>query len=444
MEKNNLIKDLGNGLILRHAALDDKEELAAFNGRIHSDEGPDKPDKWIIAWTKELMTRSHPTFDIRDFTIVENTKTGKIVSSLNLIPQTWSYDGIPFEVGRPELVGTDPEYRKKGLVREQMEVVHQWSEERSHLVQAITGIPWYYRQFGYEMGLALGGGRVGYLPNIPKLKKGEKEKFTFRLAKKKDIPFLMEIAELASKRSLIYAVRDQAMWGHEISGRSKLNGARIEIRIIEDTDSKPIGYIAHPFRMWGPTLTLTQYELQKGVNWLDVTPSVIRYIQKTGEKYAAKEKKKLEAFGFWVGTEHPVYNAVQDRLPRVRDSYAWYVRVPDIPAFLNHIKPVLEKRLADSIAVGFTGDLKLSFFRDGVKLTFKSGKLAEISEWMPKDAEDGDALFPDFTFLQVLFGYRSFEELEAAYADCYLRNDNARALIPILFPKIPSQVWPIA
>ena len=88
--------------------------------------------------------------------------TGQIVSALCLIPQTWTYDRIVFGVGRPELVATDPRYRRRGLVRAQMDVVHEWSRERGHLVQAITGIPWYYRQFGYEMALALAGGRAGF------------------------------------------------------------------------------------------------------------------------------------------------------------------------------------------------------------------------------------------------------------------------------------------
>ena len=61
---------------------------------------------------------------------------------MNLISQTWAYEGIPFEVGRPELVGTLPEYRNRGLVRAQFEEVHRWSAARGELVQGITGIPY--------------------------------------------------------------------------------------------------------------------------------------------------------------------------------------------------------------------------------------------------------------------------------------------------------------
>jgi len=116
MTAKKIIKDLGNGLVLRHANSADAEALVTFNARIHSEVGPDKPDEKVGAWVRDLMTKPHPTTGIDDFTIVEDTVSGKIVSSMNLIPQTWSYAGIEFGVGRPELVGTDPEYRKRGLV----------------------------------------------------------------------------------------------------------------------------------------------------------------------------------------------------------------------------------------------------------------------------------------------------------------------------------------
>ncbi|MCX7682892.1 MAG: hypothetical protein N2508_13170 [Anaerolineae bacterium] len=37
------------------------------------------------------------------------------------------------------------------------------------MVRAITGIPFYYRQFGYEMTMTLNGGRAGYRMHVPSL-----------------------------------------------------------------------------------------------------------------------------------------------------------------------------------------------------------------------------------------------------------------------------------
>ena len=173
-------RDLGHGLILRRSTPADADPLADFNKMIFREPPATEPDEFVAAWTRELLNGGHPTFNTGDFTIVAEAASGRIVSSLCLISQTWTYDGIPFGVGRPELVGTEPEYRKRGLVRAQFEVMHALSAARGELVQAITGIPFYYRQFGYEMALDLGGGRQGSAANVPKLKDGDVEPFRLR------------------------------------------------------------------------------------------------------------------------------------------------------------------------------------------------------------------------------------------------------------------------
>jgi hypothetical protein len=48
------------------------------------------------------------------------------------------------------------------------------------------------------------------------------------------------------------------------------------------------------------------------------------------------------------------------------------------------------------------------------------------------------------TFLQLLFGYRSLDELAYAFPDCVARNDGARLLLDTLFPKQASNIWPVA
>jgi hypothetical protein len=69
--------------------------------------------------------------------------------------------------------------------------------------------------------------------------------------------------------------------------------------------------------------------------------------------------------------------------------------------------------------------------------------LIQVESYIPEHAQDGDVLFPDLTFLQVLFGYRSFNEVERAFADCYALNGHGSALVKFLFPKKASNVWGI-
>jgi hypothetical protein len=438
-----VLRDLGDGLVLCRSSADDAGSLGEFNSRIHSEEGFDKPDLRLGAWTSDLLSRPHPTFHPQDCTLVVEAGTGKIVSSMNLISQTWAYEGIPFGVGRPELVGTLPGYRDRGLVRHQFAEVHKWSAERGEIMQGITGIPFYYKLFGYEMGLELGGGRTGSEAQLPRLKDGESEPFTIRPAGEADIPFLMGVYAHACRRRLITCVRDEAIWRYEISGQSETNVNRHEIQILSHLGTnEPVGYFIHPWYAWDSGLGASQYELMPGVSWLEVTPTVARHLWQTGGIYWERDGRpgKRTTYSLWFGSEHPAYDVFRERLPRLRDPYAWYVRIPDLPEFLRVITPALERHVAESDIVGYSGEVKISFYRSGLRLALEKGKLTAIEAWKPQPGDGGNAAFPDLSFLQLVYGYRTFEQLEQSYADCTYDNDETRVLLTTLFPKKASSI----
>jgi hypothetical protein len=438
---DNIIKQLNDSLILRRSTAADAEKLGEFNAHIHSDEGWDKPDERVNQWTRDLLEKPHPTFGTGDFTLIEEQATGRIISSLNHISQTWIYDGIPFKVGRPELVGTLPEFRNQGLVRLQFDEIHRWSAERGELAQAITGIPYYYRLFGYEMCVDLEGSRSGFEMNLPKLAENTPEPYSLRPAAEADIPFLSAVYTHAAKRGLLSAVRDESLWKLELSGRSEKSVQRLVWNIVERvSDGEALGFLAHPWFSWGISVPAMLYELKAGVSWLAVTPSVVRWLWDLGKTVCESEGKSRSAFTFALAGSHPVYEIMRDNLPRVREPYSWYMRVPDLPAFLKHIAPVLEQRLENSLIPGYGGETKLSFYNRGLRLAFESGKLTAVEPWQPDAKNWGDIAFPNLTFLQVLFGHRSLDELKKSYTDCWWNKDETRVLINTLFPRKPSQV----
>ena len=435
-------RDLGNGLILRRSTPADAEPLADFNKMIFREPPATEPDEFVAAWTRDLLNGGHPTFGVDDCTIVEDAATGRIVSSMNLISQTWTYDGIPFGVGRPELVGTEPEYRKRGLVRAQFEVVHALSAQRGEMVQAITGIPYYYRQFGYEMAMGLGGGRQGNAGNVAKLKDGEVEPFRLRAVVQTDLPFVLELDAHAARQNLVYCTRDEPLWRYELWGKREKNGARLDWFIVETATGEAVGLLGSSITMWGTRLGILHLELKPGISWLQVAPSVLRGAKAVGEALAAREKKTLADLYFCLGEDHPFCRITPTRLPELRRVYAWYLRVPDLLSFLRHIAPALERRLAQSVAAGHTGELKLNFYREGLRLVFEDGRLAAMEPWVPEHADDGSAGFSGQTFLQILFGYRSMDALRSAFPDCWCDGDDAWTLLDALFPKQRSVFWP--
>jgi hypothetical protein len=438
-----LPRDMGDGLILRQATPADAQALADFNAQIHRERGVEEPNERVRVLVQDLMSGTHPAVRPEDFTVVEDTHTGTIVSSLNLISQTWTYEGIPFKVGRPEMVGTHPDYRRRGLVRAQFETIHRWSAERGEMAQAITGIPWYYRQFGYEMAMTLGGARIGYKSHVPELKEGEDEPYRVRPATADDLPFIAELYDRIAERQPVHCLRSEAHWRYELDGRSASNDDGQLLRVVETDAGELAGFLVHAGWLRGQQMWTSTYELKPGVSWLAVTPSVMRYLWTTGEEYAARDGKACEAFGLGLGEEHPVYTVFANRLPDVRDPYAWYIRVPDVAGFLRHVAPALERRLAASDAAGYSGEIKVSFYRSGLLLKLEQGRLAEVVDWSPEPSDWGNAAFPDLTFLHLLFGHRTCGELRHIFRDCWTDNSEVRAVLDGLFPKRPSHVWAI-
>jgi hypothetical protein len=75
-------------------------------------------------------------------------------------------------------------------------------------------------------------------------------------------------------------------------------------------------------------------------------------------------------------------------------------------------------------------------------MAFEKGHLAGVQAWKPEPlGHSGDAAFPSLTFLQLLFGYRSLDELAYAFPDCWWEHDDAYGLLKALFPKQASHVW---
>ena len=116
-----VLKDLGDGLIMRSAVREDADALAEFCAQVFMDEplaqssGEGTEAYWIANWIRDLLGKPHPTLNPDDIIIVEDVEKGCIASTTTYLTQTWSYDGVEFEIGRPEIVGTDREVSKPGL-----------------------------------------------------------------------------------------------------------------------------------------------------------------------------------------------------------------------------------------------------------------------------------------------------------------------------------------
>lgn len=435
-----LPRELGDGLVLRVATLDDTEPLAEFTGRVF---GRDNViDELAVMYTRDMLRASHPVIGPANVLIVEDTRARKIVSTMCLIPQTWTYAGIPFEVGRPEMVATDPAYRRRGLVREQFRFLHAVSEAMGHQAQGITGINWYYRQFGYEYALDLGGGRIAYFSNVPALKANEGEAYRLREMTAADLPFASMWYDRECARSLVACPRSESLWRYMLEPQPASMAWRVPYQIIETNEGRAVGYCQPSRDIWNDAIVLCELVVAEGQSLRVVMPSVLRWLKTLGEAEGVRQNKTVKGIYLSFGRAHPAYDAIPDMLPLARIPYGWYIRVPNVPQFIRHIAPALEHRLAHSAMAGHTGELKISEYRHGYKLVFENGKLMTVETWQPLPGEEGDCGFPPLVFLQLLFCRKSLLELREAFADAWAK-DEAAPLLDALFPRMYSCVYPV-
>jgi GNAT superfamily N-acetyltransferase len=435
---HDLSLDLGDGLRLRRAAPTDSGARVALNARAYGRD-PAAPDPAQAAQNADLLSRPHPTFDGRGMTVVEEVRTGRIVSSQHLSAHRWAYDGIPFPVGEIEHVATDPDYQRRGLVRAQTDLMHRWSAARGDLATAINGIPWYYTRFGYELALEKWGGALLALAAVPPPLAGAAEPYRLRGATADDLSFIATCYEHGRARSPVSYPRTIEHWRYDLEGRSPANPWHRDLRIVEAASGERVGFLSLAARsLVLAGLSSDAYELAPGVSWGAVTPSVARSL-------AALAAPDARYIGFgWLSSAHPAFRANPGLFVPSGRRGAWYIRVPDVAAFLRHVAPALEARLARSVVAGHSGDLRIAFYgQGGVQLAFAHGRILSVEPWSPTSMFDGTARFADQLFLQLLFGYRSLAELEEAFVYRIICTPEARVLLDALFPKGPSWILPV-
>jgi hypothetical protein len=372
-------------------------------------------------------------------TVVEDTATGRIVSALFLVSQVWSYAGMSLAVGQPELVATHPDYRRRGLVRAQFRVIHQWSEAAGHRFQFIGGIPWYYRQFGYVYGLDVPPEPVLWLGAGKPAAAGE---YAVRAATPADIPFLASVEAQAASGTALGPRRGEDGFALELARRpGGLHACEVLVVESRAPGRGPVGWVAHLRRLRDGLVSVRGFELRQGESWLEPTAAVVAHLDDWAR---SRRDGATRGIRFALPDGHAALRCLATRLSGgPPGSYGVYVRCPDVVALVCAVVPVLEARLARSPAVGWTGDLRIDLYTGGLRLHVDEGRIALVERWIPGGESEGtaDARLTSDDLLQLVLGNRRIGELERTSADCLLTSDAGALLLDVLFPLMPASTW---
>lgn len=397
-----------SGLTLRTARnRDDIERLAQFNGLIH---GPE-----LIPAVYGLAN-DYPGMPHDDWIFVEN-EDGEIVSSLCLIPWTLRYGSVDLSVAEMGLVGTLESYRRQGLVRVQVELFKERMAARGALVSFIQGIPFYYRQFGYEYAMPLEGGLRMTGRELPEW---ETPPFAFRRATVDDLPVLRQCFDDAADTLVIHSVREEANW-RMLLGSPESTTMVPEYWLVLDADGWVVGYFMLPKYHFYDELSINEASLLS----YDAALAVLRRCRDLAVE------RKLPGVRLNLPSNNPLWQLAHAVGAHDMGVYAWQIHVADFAALLQTIAPVLEDRIAASPFAGLTRTVKLAFYRDSVDLSFEQGQMVDVRNGGPAQ---GPITLPPLKIIPLIFGHATVADLRAASPDVNV-GGMWRLLLETLFPK---------
>jgi predicted N-acetyltransferase YhbS len=417
-------QELGDGLVMKTAEnQDDIEQVVKLDNVIHNE--------MVGHLCRQLFT-NHPNVQPSDLIFVEDENTGEAISTLCLIPWEWKYEDVTIKVGEMGIVATQEQYRRRGLIRKQAEYHRKLLNDGKYDISIIQGIPYFYRQFGYEYAIPLERHCNIEFHQIPQPNENEKSRWTFRLANPDDLAEIERLYEESVKSLAIHSVRNKAIWQY-LTENSPRTCTALEMWIIEDVNKKIAGYFfiqLYPFS----SNALTVGEVSKLT--YDMSLAVLQHLK----EIAIQREKPYIRLNLPANCELvkvAVHHGAVDL-----GGYAWQIFIPNMARFLRKIAPVLERRLVDSAFAGLTDVVRIAFYKEKLAIHFENGKIKNIEElgfssdwWEPIQ-------IPPRCAIPLFFGYRNREESKDFWKDMGAQPKYAY-LLDVLFPKMGSFIYAI-
>jgi predicted acetyltransferase len=356
------------------------------------------------------------TEEIESWTVVYDDD--HLVSTSVLMGHRLEIGQTAFSAGQIEYVATDPDYRRRGLVRAQFDVHHGRAADRGDLVLFIAGIPYFYKRLGYDYGLAYP--RRYYLPtNAVAAHDGT----VIDNATAADIPAMQAMHDRSLAHADVRIPRSAAEWDALVSRSSKWS----EGVFVARRGREVVGW-----------MRLQRYEeiaswelLQASALDLAAAETMLAYaVALAGQASLGILSRPDDAFG----------SLLESVGLRGEGFHALYARIPDARAFLQALRPELSRRLTDSPLAAEQGELTVSLYSRSLVLAFDHGTVTDV-RWGPGVEDPGDVngvgVAPD-SLAELLLGAYGAVELAERVEDVVLGRH--RALMQILFPSLRADV----
>jgi GNAT superfamily N-acetyltransferase len=401
----------------------DLEELIKFNAVVHGDDDPEEIRRQID---------NLPMLDRESNFYIRNLDNGIIVSAASAIPSVWMYENIPLTNLELGWVGTLKEYRRKGLARVLYTRFEEILQRGEYHISTIMGIPYYYRQFGYDFILPLGRKVQLRSDQIPVSKDEADKSIVFREARHDDIPSLMRLYDEHSKKMLVHAARTKNLW--ELQERFHREFEQEFKTIVLEREGRVVGY----FRL---CVHGAKKHVPQGL-WLSVMESslatfddVLRTLQYLRGRAVEENTCRIDLVGPAVNN---LCSVSQSLGGHVDIGWKYQIRIPNTTRFLEQIRPALESHFIGTMFEGMTRELTINTYEHCYILSFVNGKLTTIKDIGMQEVDEYRTFrAPPNDLVRLVLGDCDAEELRAQNID-FIVSREMKLLVETLFPKRDS------
>jgi GNAT superfamily N-acetyltransferase len=386
---------LPGGLVLRSAGPADLPQAAALLAE--RGEPADAMDVELVAASQGLASVA---------VVVDGDR---VVSTATLLDETVHLGEVVIPTGQIELVATDAAYEGRGLASALVAWAHERSRARGHLLQVMIGIPYFYRRFGYEYVQPMPAWRpiAEQPPQVPDV--------TVRRATSADMPHLRQLQDRAQAYADLRMPHSDACWGWLLTHEAT------EVWVA-DRAGQPAGML----RTLPPAEGAAAAEL--------ATEDEQAALALLGHAAGRVQEPLLVQHRGGLPAE------VTARLAPPSELAEWYyARVPELPALLHHLAPVLRERL-EAAGLDRDQELLLSTYRQHWRLRIDAAGVAALTHGGAEQApvsKGGSGIPPD-AIASLLVGTHGAAGLEERLPDCLLGRQ--RELMTALFPPLTADL----
>ncbi|MBD3195527.1 MAG: GNAT family N-acetyltransferase [Candidatus Lokiarchaeota archaeon] len=381
-----------------------------------------------LAGLMRRLFEAHPNKHEQMWIYIKDTTTDKIISSGFLFPEIWDFETITMPVCEMGFVATDENYRGKGLFSQINNLYEKIMNENNYLLSVIRGVPFFYRRYNYEFAIPLDYGYSIPPQNIPK---SVTDNVIIRKATKEDVDLLEELYNSWTDNYSITQSFSRKPFMFKYLN-DEYNEFHFRTYIIEyNNKSRAFFSLGEYFGVENVIMHTSKMSYSQAINMLN-------FIKK---KIKVADSKQNESLLILTSPHSDLSRLLLSLGAQLENSWRWQIKIADLKGFFERIKPLLEKRIKNSIFSDLNTTFKVSDYRQNVMLTFKKGKLEDIT--YRKDyhmEEDYDLKVPSAFLNLILLGSKTITEIQNIVTDALYKKESI-ALINTLFPKKPSYCY---